>query len=164
MSNDRILTTHTGSLPRPDDLIQIMWAYGDGIPVDETAMNLRIKDAVHEIIKKQIDAGISVVNDGEVSKPSYATYIKDRLSGFGGESPESYFFADLADYPKSNEIVAANPGRRKRSAPACNGPIEVSDEKAAILDMENLKKISNRIKSRSYVFKCCIPGGYLSIF
>jgi len=52
MSNDRILTTHTGSLPRPDDLIQIMWAYGDGIPVDETEMNLRIKDAVHEIIKK----------------------------------------------------------------------------------------------------------------
>ena len=163
MSNDRILTTHTGSLPRPDGLIQIMWAYGDGIPVDETAMNLRIKDAVHEIIKKQIDAGISVVNDGEVSKPSYATYIKDRLSGFGGESPESYFFADLADYPKSNEIVAANPGRRKRSAPACNGPIGVSDEKAAILDMENLKKSATELKA-DHMFSSAASPGVISLF
>ena len=54
-----------------------------------------------------------------MSKPSYATYVKDRLDGFGGEAVESYFFADLADYPRSAELVAANPGRRKRTAPAC---------------------------------------------
>ena len=72
--------------------------------------------------------GITIVNDGEMSKPSYATYVKDRLYGFGGESVQQYFFADLADFPRSAEIVAANPGRRKRTAPACNGAISVNDD------------------------------------
>jgi 5-methyltetrahydropteroyltriglutamate--homocysteine methyltransferase len=85
----RILTTHTGSLPRPDDLIQIMWAKGDGIPVDADALSVRIASAVQEIVKRQVEAGVSIVNDGEMSKPSYATYVKDRLNGFGGESVQN---------------------------------------------------------------------------
>lgn len=84
--SDRILTTHTGSLPRPDDLIQMMWAKGDGIPVDEQALAERVASAVKEIVDKQIAAGVSVINDGEMSKSSYAIYVKDRLNGFGGES------------------------------------------------------------------------------
>jgi 5-methyltetrahydropteroyltriglutamate--homocysteine methyltransferase len=135
-----ILTTHTGSLPRPDDLIAMMWARGDGVPVDAAALSERVALAVAETVNRQVGAGISVVNDGEMSKPSYATYVKDRLDGFGGESPESYFFADLADYPKSAELVAANPGRRKRSAPACTGPITVKDPEAASRDMVNLQQ------------------------
>ena len=114
--SDRILTTHTGSLPRPDDLIQAMWAKGDGIPIDEGALARRVATAVQEAVDRQRDAGVAIVNDGEMSKPSYATYVKDRLNGFGGESAQRYFFADLADFPRSAEIVAANPGRRKRSA------------------------------------------------
>ncbi|HET6834670.1 MAG TPA: cobalamin-independent methionine synthase II family protein [Acidimicrobiales bacterium] len=136
----RILTTHTGSLPRPDDLIQMMWAKGDGIPVDGAALANRIATAVREIVDRQVDAGVAVVNDGEMSKPSYATYVKDRLNGFGGESVQNYFFADLVDYPRSAEIVAANPGRRKRTAPACNGEISVRDRDAIALDMANLGK------------------------
>ena len=81
-----ILCTHTGSLPRPDDLIAMMWAVGDGIPVDRVALEARIETAVTEIVAKQVSAGVSVINDGEMSKPSYATYVKDRLNGFGGES------------------------------------------------------------------------------
>jgi 5-methyltetrahydropteroyltriglutamate--homocysteine methyltransferase len=134
----RILTTHTGSLPRPDDLIQMMWAKGDGIPVDEAALSRRIAAAVQEIVDRQVDAGVAIVNDGEMSKPSYATYVKDRLNGFGGESVQDYFFADLVDYPRSAEIVASNPGRRKRTAPACNGEISVRDPDAIALDMANL--------------------------
>jgi len=137
-NSQRILTTHTGSLPRPDDLINIMWAKGDGIPVDEASLTERVASAVREVVNKQAAAGISIVNDGEMSKPSYATYVKDRLQGFGGDSIQDYFFADLVDYPKSAEIVSANPGRRKRSAPACNGPISVQDATAAARDMENL--------------------------
>ena len=140
MSTDvgRILTTHTGSLPRPDDLIRMMWAKGDGIPVDEGALARRVGDAVHEVVERQIDAGVSIVNDGEMSKPSYATYVKDRLHGFGGESVERYFFADLVDYPRSAELVAANPGRRKRTAPACTAEISVRDREAIELDMATL--------------------------
>jgi 5-methyltetrahydropteroyltriglutamate--homocysteine methyltransferase len=142
MSNGagRILTTHTGSLPRPDDLIQMMWARGDGIPVDEAALSHRIATAVQEIVDRQVGAGVAIVNDGEMSKPSYATYVKDRLNGFGGESVQNYFFADLVDYPRSAEIVAANPGRRKRTAPACNAEISVRDRGAIALDMANLGK------------------------
>ena len=138
-STDRILTTHTGSLPRPDDLIQMMWAKGDGIPVDEQALAERVATAVKEIVDKQIAAGVSVINDGEMSKSSYAIYVKDRLNGFGGESIQNYHFEDLVDYPKSTDLVAANPGRRKRTAPACNAPISVKDEDAAALDIVNLK-------------------------
>jgi 5-methyltetrahydropteroyltriglutamate--homocysteine methyltransferase len=136
----RILTTHTGSLPRPNDLIQIMWAKGDGIPIDAVALSDRIAAAVQQVVDRQAAAGVSIVNDGEMSKPSYATYVKDRLHGFGGEAAQDYFFADLVDYPRSAEMVAANPGRRKRSAPACNGPISVKDRDAITQDMANLNK------------------------
>ena len=78
----RIRSTHTGSLPRPDDLIQMMWALGDGVPVDRAALDARIERAVGEVVRRQVDAGVSIVNDGEMSKPSYATYVQDRLTGF----------------------------------------------------------------------------------
>jgi 5-methyltetrahydropteroyltriglutamate--homocysteine methyltransferase len=133
-----ILTTHTGSLPRPDDLIRIMWAKGDGIPVDEAALAERVAAAVREVVDRQVEAGVDVVNDGEMSKPSYATYVKDRLDGFGGEAVESYYFADLADHPRSAELVAANPGRRKRAAPACTSEIAVRDREAIVVDMATL--------------------------
>jgi 5-methyltetrahydropteroyltriglutamate--homocysteine methyltransferase len=136
----RILTTHTGSLPRPEDLIQMMWAKGDGIPVDAAALSNRVASAVQQVVDRQVEAGVSIVNDGEMSKPSYATYVKDRLHGFGGESVQDYFFADLVDYPRSAEMVSANPGRRKRAAPACNGPVAVKDRDAIVQDMANLNK------------------------
>mgnify|MGYP001827991873 FL=1 len=163
MADGRILTTHTGSLPRPDDLIQIMWAKGDGIPVDEAALEARVAAAVREIVDKQVEAGVSVVNDGEMSKPSYATYVKDRLHGFGGESIESYFFQDLEDYPKSKAIVAANPGRKKRTAPACNGPISVKDEHAAELDMVHLNDAVERDRVAG-TFSSAASPGVVSIF
>lgn len=160
---DRILTTHTGSLPRPDDLIQMMWAMGDGIPVDRSALEERIARAVHDTVEKQLAAGISVVNDGEMSKPSYATYVKDRLQGFGGESIQNYYFADLAEFPKSTEIVASNPGRRKRTAPACNGPIAVKDPEAAVRDMRNLE-LAARERNAPAIFSSAASPGVVSIF
>jgi 5-methyltetrahydropteroyltriglutamate--homocysteine methyltransferase len=160
---DRILTTHTGSLPRPDDLIQMMWAVGDGIPVDREALEKRIAEAVQEIVQKQLAAGISIINDGEMSKPSYATYVKDRLHGFGGETIQNYYFADLVDFPKSAEIVAANPGRRKRTAPACNGPISVKDPEAAITDMRNLEFAANDCNAAG-TFSSAASPGVVSIF
>ncbi|MEJ2604761.1 MAG: epoxyalkane--coenzyme M transferase, partial [Gammaproteobacteria bacterium] len=160
---DRILTTHTGSLPRPEDLIRIMWAKGDGIPVDEEALADRVASAVREMVDRQVAAGISIVNDGEMSKPSYATYVKDRLHGFGGESIQNYFFADLVDYPKSAEIVAANPGRRKRSAPACNAPISVKDDEAAALDMVNLGR-SAKDADVAGIFSSAASPGVVTIF
>lgn len=158
-----ILTTHTGSLPRPPDLIQIMWAKGDGVPVDEQALEARVAEAVEEIVARQVAAGVSIVNDGEMSKPSYATYVKDRLGGFGGDSIQNYYFGDLADYPKSAEIVAANPGRKKRTAPACNAPITVEDTEAAALDMVHLANAAKKHPVKG-TFSSAASPGVVSIF
>ncbi len=138
MTERTIRCTHTGSLPRPDRLIATMWAAGDGVPVDAVALEAQIDEAVREVVRRQVDAGVSVVNDGEMSKPSYATYVQHRLSGFEGESVQSYHFADLVDFPRSADLVASNPGRRKRSAPACTGPIAVADPQPAVDDMTRL--------------------------
>ena len=77
----RFFTTHVGSLPRPDDLIAMMWAREDGIPVDTSALEERVRRGVDEVVARQTQAGIDIVNDGEWGKPRYATYIKDRLNG-----------------------------------------------------------------------------------
>src|SRR5213594_1297462 len=79
-STERFLTTHTGSLPRPSDLIRMMFAKEEGVPVEPAAFGARIRAAVVEVVRKQVEAGVAIVNDGEMSKPSYATYVKDRLN------------------------------------------------------------------------------------
>ena len=164
MNDDKLIRcTHTGSLPRPDDLVQIMWAVGDGIPVDAVALESRVESAVAEVVGRQIAAGVSVVNDGEMSKPSYATYVKDRLSGFDGDSVQSYHFADLVDFPRSAELVAANPGRRKRSAPACTGPITVRDPDAAERDMEHLVSAVEGVEVAG-TFSSAASPGVVSLF
>jgi 5-methyltetrahydropteroyltriglutamate--homocysteine methyltransferase len=163
MTTDRIRCTHTGSLPRPDDLVQMMWAIGDGIPVDAAAREARIAAAVTEVVRRQVDAGISIVNDGEMSKASYATYVKDRLTGFEGESVDSYRFDDLDDFPGSIELVQSNPGRRKRSAPSCVAPVGVKDPDAAGRDMEHLVTAA-RVANASDTFSSAASPGVISIF
>jgi Cobalamin-independent synthase, Catalytic domain len=109
-STERFLTTHTGSLPRPDDLVRTMFAKEEGVPVDPAALKARIRSAVAAVVEKQAEAGIDIVNDGEVSKPSYATYVKDRLNGFGGES-RPLVYQDLVDFPELAHRVFGDPGR-----------------------------------------------------
>ena len=134
----RFLTTHTGSLPRPDDLTDTMHAKERGVPVDRAALAARVREAVAEVVKKQIEAGIDLVSDGEMSKPSYATYIKDRLAGFGGTG-NTFVYQDLAQFPRLEKRVFGDPGRSRRKTPACNGPITVADPDAVRRDVENLK-------------------------
>ena len=129
-SRDRFLTTHTGSLPRPDDLIRMMYAKEEGVPVDSQALATRVRAAVAEVVRKQADAGVDLINDGELSKPSYATYIKDRLNGFGGTG-NTFVYQDLADFPKLAQKVFGDPGRSRRKTPACNAAISVRDPQAA---------------------------------
>jgi|KBSMisStandDraft_5_1062788.scaffolds.fasta_scaffold100628_1 5-methyltetrahydropteroyltriglutamate--homocysteine methyltransferase len=136
-SRDRFLTTHTGSLPRPEDLMRMMFAKEEGVPVEPHALAHRIRDAVADIVRRQSAAGIDIVNDGEMSKPSYATYIKDRLNGFGGESqPPPY--PDLVPYPGLHQKVYGDRGRARRKMPGCNGPISLRDRDAVKGDIDNL--------------------------
>jgi 5-methyltetrahydropteroyltriglutamate--homocysteine methyltransferase len=161
-SSDRILTTHTGSLPRPEDLIRTMFAKEEGVPVDRPALAKRIHDAVAETVARQADAGIDIVNDGEVSKPSYATYIKDRLTGFGGESvPRPY--QDLVEFPSMAKRVFNDPGRSRRKTPGCNAEIKVSDRQAVVDDVNNLKAAMNG-RDVAGAFMSAASPGVISLF
>ena len=163
MTAKTIACTHTGSLPRPQNLITTMWAAADGVPVDATALESQIVDAVADVVRRQVDAGVTIVNDGEMSKPSYATYVQHRLAGFEGESVQNYHFADLVEFPKSKEIVAANPGRRKRSAPACTAAITVKDMQPAFDDVERLKRAAAGVGAEA-TFSSAASPGVISLF
>src|SRR3954464_11048466 len=133
----RILTTHVGSLPRPDDLIRTMFAKQEGVPVDPASLEERTRDAVAGVVQRQIDAGVDVISDGEMGKPSYVTYITDRLDGFGGTSqPLSY--QDLESFPALKQKVFGDPGRSRRRTPACDAPITVKDPDQARHDIEHM--------------------------
>jgi 5-methyltetrahydropteroyltriglutamate--homocysteine methyltransferase len=156
-SHGRILTTHVGSLPRPDDLVEIMFAREDGIPIDEAALAARVERAVDEAVARQVAAGVDLVNDGEWPKPSYATYIKDRLNGFGGTGT-SYVFQDLEDYPRSKARMAGDPGRKHRRTPACNAPISVRDMEAPKIDAARLEAAARRHGAVGTFMSAASPG------
>jgi 5-methyltetrahydropteroyltriglutamate--homocysteine methyltransferase len=156
-STERFLTTHTGSLPRPDDLVLSMYAKEEGAPVDGAGLAAHVRAAVAEVVRRQVDAGIDIVNDGEMSKPSYATYIKDRLDGFGG-SGNTFVYQDLVQFPKLAQRVFGDPGRSRRKTPACNGPIKVRDADAARIDVENLKAALAGTKAKDAFMSAASPG------
>lgn len=161
-SEHRILTTHTGSLPRPDDLIRQMYAKEEGVPVDRAALAARIRSAVREVVDHQVTAGIDIVNDGEMSKPSYATYIKDRLAGFGGESlPLTY--QDVAEFPEMARRVFSDPGRARRKTPGCNGDIAVADAQAVLDDIANLDAATAGAEVAGRFLTAASPG-VISLF
>jgi 5-methyltetrahydropteroyltriglutamate--homocysteine methyltransferase len=156
-SSQRFLTTHTGSLPRPDDLIRMMYAKEEGVPIDRAALSSRVRSAVAEVVKKQAEVGIDWINDGELSKPSYATYVKDRLAGFGG-SGNTFVYQDLADFPKLQQRVFGDPGRSRRKTPACNAPISVREPQAAIADVDNLRAAMGAVQATGGFMSAASPG------
>ena len=161
-STERFLTTHTGSLPRPEDLVRSMFAREEGVPVDPAALAARIRAAVGEVVGRQVEAGVDVVSDGELSKPSYATYVKDRLTGFGGQShPLQY--RDLVDFPELARRVFGDPGRSRRRTPACTGPIAVRDAQAAVTDAANLRAALAATPAPEAFLSAASPG-VISLF
>jgi 5-methyltetrahydropteroyltriglutamate--homocysteine methyltransferase len=161
-STERFLTTHTGSLPRPDDLVRIMYAKEEGIPVDGAALAARVRSAVADVVRKQVELGIDIVNDGEMSKPSYATYVKDRLAGFGGTG-NTFVYQDLVDFPNLAKRVFGDPGRSRRKTPACNSAITVQDANAAKADVQNLNAALVAGKG-SHAFMSAASPGLISLF
>jgi len=136
-STERILTTHAGSLPRPPELRQILLAYEAGEPVDETELDRLTAEAVAEVVRRQKEAGVDLISDGEMSKTGFVRYVTGRLSGFGGRSATPQF-ADIADFPEFAGWRASEPGRAQVN-PACEGPIELRDRAAIERDVAHLK-------------------------
>src|SRR5690349_11916165 len=101
-STDRILTTHTGSLPRAWDLTAMLEALDAGTPPDAAALQARVGRAVVDIVRQQVDVGLDVVNDGEQGKVGYSTYVRHRLTGFGGHvAAPARPRPDWADFPEA---------------------------------------------------------------
>ena len=124
---ERILTTHSGSLPRPAEFLPLVLTQEAGEPVDEARFAGEVRTAVRETVQRQADAGVDVLNDGEVSKPSYATYVKDRLTGFGGEGSIEEVAASvmgLQDFPDFMEKIAQTmASAAKIRFTSCDGPV-----------------------------------------
>jgi 5-methyltetrahydropteroyltriglutamate--homocysteine methyltransferase len=161
-STERFLTTHTGSLPRPESLVRAMFAKEEGVPVARGALEAQIKAAVEEVVQAQAACGVDIVNDGEMGKPSYATYVKDRLSGFGGESGK-FVYQDLAEFPELAQRVFGDPGRSRRKTPGCTGPVAVADKEAVKRDIANLKAALTTVRAEEAFLSAASPG-VISLF
>ena len=138
-SQDRILTTHVGSLPRPPELKELLVRKDQSQPYDKPALDRLTRQAVFDIVKRQAQTGIDIVNDGEMSKPGYSTYVADRLSGFAGHEPAMPRL-DTRDHPNflaayERMTGAMNIARRA----VCVGPVAVHDREPLEHDLANLK-------------------------
>jgi 5-methyltetrahydropteroyltriglutamate--homocysteine methyltransferase len=133
-----LLSTHVGSLPRPQAVVDFLFARERGAAYDPAAFDTCMADAVMENVRRQREAGIDIVSDGEASKISYATYVKDRYTGFGGDSPRNAP-ADLKMFPSFLDRIAQSGGTPKYARPQCVGPVEGRGQGELHKDIANLR-------------------------
>ena len=138
LSTGRVLTTHVGSLPRPPDVSEMLLAKEDGTLADQGAFDDCMESAVADVVRRQVDAGIDIVSDGEMSKIGYSTYVQERLNGFSGDSPRRVP-ADLALYPDYLQRIAARGETAKIRRAPCTGEISIRNEAPLERDIANMQ-------------------------
>jgi 5-methyltetrahydropteroyltriglutamate--homocysteine methyltransferase len=159
-STDRILTTHTGSLPRPLDLLHMIRAKASGVPLDEKALAARVRSGVAEIVKKQADIGIDVVNDGEFSKASFVTYARERLGGLTPREGVRRAWANSREVLAFPEFYANTLGavNQRQMQMVCTGPITYKGKAALEADLDNLKAALRGKKVAGAFIPCISPS------
>jgi 5-methyltetrahydropteroyltriglutamate--homocysteine methyltransferase len=162
-STDRILTTHVGSLPRPDDLCALLIAKEKGEKVDAAAFDALVSKAVEAVVRRQVETGVDIVCDGEMAKPGYATYIKDRLTGFSGDSPRKPP-ADLALYPAYLKKIHAAGETPSIVRQCCTGPVAVRDRKPLADDLARLGAAVKSAKPAAGAFMTAASPGVIANF
>ena len=158
-STERILTTHTGSLARPPELLQMLVAREEGKPVAPEVFDATVRGAVLEKVKRQIEIGLAVVNDGEQSKISFATYVRERLHGFGGADEARPVGLEARQFP-AWAARRATPYRR----PACNAPVAWKDFAAVEKDIANLKAATAGLPVEEVFMTAVSPGTLANFF
>jgi len=163
-STDRILTTHTGSLPRPEDLVELLYASESGQAPDPASLDRRVAEAVVASVRQQVEAGVDVVNDGEMGKISYSTYVTGRLSGYEGQvhvprRPRP----DAIDFPEWDEQTRPARASFRVQRLACTGPIRYIGQQAVQRDVANLKAALRGAKVREAFMTAASPG-VISVF
>ena len=134
----KILTSHVGSLPRTQDVVDFIFARENGESYDQAAFDNCMSSACNETVRRQVEAGIDIVSDGETSKISYATYVKDRYTGFSGDSPRNAP-ADLKQFPSFLERLANSGGTPQYARPMCTGEVTSKGHGELQADIDNLK-------------------------
>ena len=153
----KIKTTHVGSLPRSKDLSEILFKKDSNKQFDVNRFNEIVKRDVENIVKKQIDLGLDFISDGEMSKISYATYVKDRIDGFSGES-ERKAPKDLDDFPSYKEKIAKSGGTPTYTRPCCTGELKIKDKKSLSLDIDNFKTSLEKNNHSDAFMNSASPG------
>lgn len=154
----RILTTHVGSLPRPDSLLAIMRVKAAGDEYDEGQLERELNDAVADVVARQVAVGIDVVSDGEMSKPSYATYVAERLTGFEG-SFKGHAAQDLRDHIDfARHLVSIDAVVPHAGGACCRGPVAVRDTSALAADLERFKTAIDTARPRGAFMNAASPG------
>ena len=153
----KIKTTHVGSLPRSKKLSEILFKKDKNELFDQVELDKIIEEDVNKIVKKQIDIGIDIVSDGEMSKISYATYVKDRLHGFSGES-ERRAPKDLDDFPSYKEKIAKSGGTPTYTRPCCTADLKIKDTKSLTKDISNLKSALKKNNHSQAFINSASPG------
>jgi 5-methyltetrahydropteroyltriglutamate--homocysteine methyltransferase len=154
-SNDRILTTHVGSLPRSQAVTDTVFAQEKGETVADAAAIIRA--AVNDVVAKQVATGVDIVSDGEMSKISYATYIKDRITGFDGDSDRSPP-SDLEEFPGFLERQASSGGTPEYRRPCCVGDIKVKDMGPVTEDVANMQGAMQKNPPTEGFMNAASPG------
>lgn len=157
VSTDRILTTHVGSLPRSKAVTDLVFAKEHGKPIDDNEFHATIKQAVDDVVARQIRSGIDVVSDGEMSKISYATYIKDRITGFAGDSPRNPP-KDLEDFPGYLKKIAKSGGTPTYSRPCCVSDIEVKSTIPLEKDIAHFQAAIDKHQPHDFFMNAATPG------
>jgi 5-methyltetrahydropteroyltriglutamate--homocysteine methyltransferase len=156
-SAGRILTTHVGSLPRSQAVTDVLFGRERGDIADPAAAAAVIRDAVAEVVERQVRTGIDVVSDGETSKISYATYIADRFAGFGGDTPREPG-QDLVEFPRFMAKLAASGATAKYRRPRCVGEIALKDSRPLETDLANFRRAVDAAKPGEAFMNAASPG------
>jgi len=157
-SRDRILTTHTGSLPRPADLDRLIADRETGAIVDQAVFDKRVEQAVADIVASQLASGVSVISDGEMGKAGYSTYVKDRLTGFGGAG-RPLTIAERIEFPEVFETLSGRgTSRPAMNHPGCDGPVSLRDPDAVQKDIANLKNAVSDAEPADVFMSAASPG------
>ena len=154
---DKIKTTHVGSLPRSNELSELLFKKDKKEKIDLIKFDEVVKKDVEKIVKKQIELGIDIISDGEMSKISYATYVKDRIDGFSGES-ERRAPKDLDDFPSFKERIARTGGTPTYTRPCCTNELKIKDTTSLAKDIKNFKDVLRSNNHKEAFMNAASPG------
>ena len=156
-STDRTLTTHVGSLPRPKKVAELIFAKEREEEYDQSEFDEAIVVAVKDAVARQVEVGVDIVSDGEMSKISYATYIKERISGFEGDSPRNPP-KDLQDYPSFLEKLAQTGGTPSYKRPKCTGEIRPTNPEPLETDLKHFRDALEIVNVEEAFMNSASPG------